>query len=64
MDSPIAIQNNWISEEDQQATTVQYFGIPLITATNLISLASSAVLGAVTATPPPDYIQQTLFRVL
>ena len=31
--TPIAIQNNRISEEDQQSTTAQYFGIPLITVT-------------------------------
>ena len=64
--TPIAIQNNRISEEDQQSTTAQYFGIPLITATNVLGPAIGAVLGTVTASPPPplNYIQQTLFRVL
>ena len=62
--TPIAIQNNQISEEDQQSATAQYFGIPLITATNVLGPAIGAVLGAVTANPPPIYIQQTLFDVL
>ena len=62
--TPITIQNNRISKEDQQSATAQYFGIPLITATNVLGPAIGAVLGAVTATPPPNYIQQTLFHVL
>ena len=61
---PIAIQNNLISEEDQQAATAQHFGIPLFTATNPLGLAIDAILGAVTATPLPNYRQQTLFSVL
>ena len=62
--TPIAIQNHRISKEDQQSATVQYFGIPLITATNVLGPAIGCVLGVVTATPPPNYIQQTLFHIL
>ena len=62
--TPIAIQNNQISEEDQQSATEQKFGIQLITATNVLGLAIGAILGAVIATSPPNYIQQTLFHVL
>ena len=61
--TPIAIQNNRISEEDQQSTTAQYFDIPLITATNVFGPVIGAVLGAVTANPLPIY-KQTLFSVL
>ena len=60
--TPIAIQNNQISEEDQQATTAHYFGIPLITVTNTLGPALGAILSAGTARPPPPiYRQQTLF---
>ena len=61
--TPIAIQNNQISKEDQQAATAHYFGIPLITANNLLGPALGAVLSAVVAPPPPPpiYRQQTLF---
>ena len=62
--TPIDTQNNRISEEDQQSTTAQYFGIPLITATNVLGPAICAVLGTFTANPPPIYIQQTLFGAL
>ena len=62
--TPIAIQNNQISEEDQQTATAQYFSIPLFTAINSLGPAIGAILGAVTATPPPTYKQQTLFQVL
>ena len=58
--TPIVIQNNRISEEDQQATTAQYFCISLITVTNLLGPALGVILGAVTASPPPIYRQQTL----
>ena len=60
----IAIQNNWMFEEDHQSTTAHYFGIPLITATNVLGLEIGAVLGAVTVNPPLNHIQQTLFCVL
>ena len=53
--APIAIQNDRISVEDQQATTAQYFGIPLFTTTNPLCPAIGVILGAVTATPPPNY---------
>lgn len=62
--TPIAIQNNQISAEDQQAATAQYFGIPLFTATNSLGPAIGTIPGTVTATPPPNYRQQTLFQVL
>ena len=60
---PVAVQDNRITEQDQQATTAHFFGTPLITATNIFGPAIGAVLGAVTANPPPIYIQQTLFGV-
>ena len=58
--TPIAIQNNQIFEEDQQASTTYYVGIPLITATNVLGPALGTILGAVTAPPLPNYRQQTL----
>ena len=62
--TPIAIRNNQISEEDQQSATVQYFCIPPTTGTNVLGPAICEVIGVVTANPPPNYIKQTLFRVL
>ena len=62
--TPIANQYIQISERGQQSATAQYFGIPLVTATNVLGPAIGAVLSAVTANPPPIYIQQTLFHVL
>ena len=61
---PIAVQDNWITEQDQQAATAHLFGTPLITGTNILGPAIDAVLGAVTANTPPTYIQQTLFDIL
>ena len=61
--TPIAIQNYRISEEDWQSATAQYFGIPLITATNVLGPAIGAVLCTVIVNSPPNYIQQTLFGV-
>ena len=60
---PIAVQDNPITEQDQQTATAHFFGTPLITATNMLGPAICVVLGAVTANPPPIYIQQTLFGV-
>ena len=60
----IAVQDNQISEEDQQAPIAHYFGTPLITAINILGPAISAVLVAVTAVPPLNYIQQTLLYTL
>ena len=60
---PVAVQDNQITEQDQQATTVHFFGTPLITAINILGPAIGAVLGAVTANTTPIYIQQTLFSV-
>ena len=62
--TPIAIQNNQISEEDQQAATAHYFGILLVTANNLLGPALGTILGAVTAPPPPIYRQQTCLNIL
>ena len=61
---PIAVQDNRISEKDQQAATAHFFGTPLITATNILGPAIGAVLGAVTAVSPRNYIQQTLLYTL
>ena len=61
---PIAIQNNRISEEDQQAATAYLFGTPHIPATNILGPVIGAVLGAVTVVPPRNYIQQTLLYTL
>ena len=60
---PVAVQDNRITEQDQQAATVHFFGTPLITATDILGPEIGAVLGAVTANPSPIYIQQTLFGV-
>ena len=62
--TPIATQNNRITNKDQQATTALYFGTPLTTATNVLGSVLCTILGAITAPPPPNYRQQTLFRVL
>ena len=43
--TPIAIQNNQISVEDQQAATAQYFGNPLFTATDPLGPAIDVLLG-------------------
>ena len=59
---PIAIQDNRISEEAQQATTAKFFGTTLVSAPNLPGPAIGAVLGLVAVVPPPTYIQQTLFQ--
>ena len=59
----IAVQDNRITERDQQAVTAHFFGTPLISAPNILSPAIGVVLGAVTANPSPIYIQQTLFGV-
>ena len=61
---PIAVQDNRITEQDQQAATAHFFGTPLITGTNILGPAIGAVLGAVTANISPTYIQQTLFDVV
>ena len=61
---PIAVQDNPITEQDQQAATAYFFGTPLITGPNILGPAIGAVLGAVTANIPPIYIQQTLFDVV
>ena len=60
---PIAVQDNQITEQDQQAATAHFFGTPLISVTNIFGPLIGAVLGAVTANPSPIYIQQTLFGV-
>ena len=60
---PIAVQDNRITEQDQQAATAYFFGTPLITWTNILGPAIGAVLGAVTANTPFTYMQQTLFDV-
>ena len=59
----IAVQDNPITEQDQQATTAHFFGTPLIPGPNIFGPAIGAVLGAVTAKISPIYIQQTLFDV-
>ena len=59
--TPITIQNNQISEEDQQSATAQYFGIPLITATNVLGPAIGVVLGAVTANTLPSTYKKLYF---
>lgn len=61
---PIAVQDNPITEQDQQASTAHFFCTPLITGPNILGTAIGAVLGAVTANIPPIYIQQTLFVVV
>ena len=61
---PIAVQDNLITEQDQQAATALFFGTSLITEPNILGPAIGAVLGAVTANIPPIYIQQTLFDVV
>ena len=60
----IAVQNNPMTEQDQQAATAQFFGTLLITGSNILGPAIGAVLGAVTVNIPPIYIQQTLFDVV
>ena len=62
--SPIAVQDNPITEQDQQAATAHFFGTPLITGTNILGPAIGAVLGAVIENTPPTYIQQPLFDIL
>ena len=62
--SPIAVQDNPITELDQQAATAHFFDTPLITGPNILGLEIGAVLGAVIANIPPTYIQQTLFHVV
>ena len=61
---PIAVQDNQITEQDQQAATTHFFGTPLITGPNILGPAIGAVIGVVTANIPPIYIQQTLFDVV
>ena len=61
---PIALQDNRITEQDEQAATANLFGTPLINVTNILGPARDAVLGVVTANTPPIYIQQTLFDIL
>ena len=61
---PIAVQDNPITEQDQQAATAQFFGTSLIPEPNILGPAIGAVLGAVTANVPPINIQQTLFDVV
>ena len=58
---PIAVQDNPITEQDQQATSAHFFGTSLIPGPNLLGPAIGAVLGAFTANIPPIYRQQTLF---
>ena len=58
---PIAVQDNPITEQDQQAATAHFFVTPLIPGPNILGPAIGVVLGAVTAITPPIYIQQTLF---
>ena len=60
---PIAVQDNQITEQDQQVATAHFFSIPLITSTNILGPPIRAVLGAVPANTPSIYIQQTLFDV-
>ena len=61
---PIGVQDNPITEQDQQAATAHFFGTPLIPRPNILGPAIGAVLSAVTANIPPIYIQQTLFDVV
>ena len=61
---PIAVQDNPITEQDQQATTAHFFGTSLIPGPNILGPVIGAVLGAVTANTPTNYIQQTLFDVV
>ena len=61
---PIAVQDNPITEQDQQAASAHFFGTSLIPGSNILGPAIGAVLGAVTAVTPPIYIQQTLFDVV
>ena len=57
---PFAVQDNQITEQDQQAATAHLFITPLITWPNILGPAIGAVLGAVTAITPPIYIQFSL----
>ena len=61
---PSAVQDNPITEQDQQAATAHFFGTSLIPGPNILGPAIDAVLGAVTANTPTNYIQQTLFDVV